>query len=218
MKDSALTRGIAMVAVALFALYVIGTWDDKKAPPAEVAQGAPEAAAPPKAQARLDPLPKGARAPTGLWGILLGHRFDTYAKSHGPFEKERPPPGTAKKAAGDETYVQRNGQLRVGVREGLVSSIAYGCKEGSDPTAMYNVACRAPPQRIREVFGDGVRILCPKARPNGADQDLARFVRAYDILEYQTRYIVIKDSMTGFIVYGPGELETLVGINWEKCR
>ena len=212
MKDSALTRGIAIIAVVLFALYVLGTWEGI-APPREVAQVPPPFAPQPRAQA----TPQAAPKPTGLWGISLGDKFDKYAKSHGPFDKEQPPPGTVKKAAGDETYIQRNGQLRVGVRKGLVSSIAYGCKEKSDPTAMYKVACHAAPQRINAVFGEGVRVLCPKPRANDADKDMLPFVRAYDVIEYQTRYIVIKDAVTGFVVYPPGELETLVGINWDRC-
>jgi hypothetical protein len=217
-KDSALTRGIAIIAVVLFALYVFGTWDGNAPPLREAAQVTPQVAPQPTPQVAPPPTPQGGmRAPTGLWGILLGEKFDKYASSHGPFDKEQAPPGTAKKAADDETYIQRNGQLRVGVRKGLVSSIAYGCKENRDPTAMYKVACYAAPERIKTVFGDQVRVLCPKLKANDPDKDLAAFVRAYDIVEYQTRYIFIKDAMTGFIVFPSGELETLVGINWERC-
>jgi hypothetical protein len=211
-SDSGVAKGVAVIGVVLFALYVLGTWDETS-PLRETAtpQVAPQIAPPAVPQGPL-------RAPTGLWGIQLGDKFEKYASSHGPFDKERPPPGTAKKAPGDETYVQRKGQLRVGVRNGLVSSIAYGCKEGNDPTAMYRVACHAGPQAIKAAFGDGVRVLCPKLRGNEANKDLLPFVRAHDVIEYQTRYIVVKDAVTGFVVYGPGELETLVGINWEKCR
>jgi len=147
----------------------------------------------------------------------LGDKFQAYASSHGPFDKEAARPGSIKKYPDDEDFVQRNGQLRVSVRKGLVSSVAYSCKEKRDPTAMNNVACYAGPDRIKTVFGDRVRVLCPKLKANDPNKDLAASVRAHDIVEYQTRYIVIKDAMTGFIVFEPGELETLVGLNWERC-
>ncbi len=212
LADSGVAKGVAVVGVALFALYVFGTWDDKaEAPP--VATQVVNPAAP-----RVPAAPQVALvAPTELWGVRLGEKFEAYASSHGPFDKEAARPGSVKKHADDEDFVQRNGQLRVGVRKGLVSSVAYSCKEKRDPTAMYKVACYAGPDRIKTVFGDRVRVLCPKLKANDPNKDLAAFVRAYDIVEYQTRYIVIKGVMTGFIVFEPGELETLVGINWEKC-
>jgi len=207
LADSGIAKGVAVVGVALFALYVFGTWDDKPEPP-RVATPVVNPAMPPQV---------ALLAPTGLWGIRLGDKFAAYAKSHGPFDKEAARPGVIKKHAADEDFVQRNGQLRVSVRKGLVSSVAYSCKEKRDSTAMNQVACYAGPERIKTVFGDRVRVLCPKLKANDPDKNLAAFVRAYDVVEYQTRYIVIKDAMTGFIVFEPGELETLVGINWEKC-
>jgi hypothetical protein len=204
--DSPVAKVIAVIGVALFALYVIGTWDKKDEAPS-VARPVVNPAAPQR------PLV----APTGLWGIRLGDKFAAYASSHGPFDKEAARPGSTKKDADDEDFVQRKGQLRVGVRKGLVSSVAYSCKEERDPTTMNNVACYSGGERIKTVFGDRVRVLCPKMKANDPDKDLAVFVRAYDIAEYQTRYIVIKDAMTGFMVFEPGVLETLVGINWEKC-
>jgi len=231
LADSGVAKGVAAVGVALFALYVIGTWDDKaEAPPVatRVANpGAPPIANPDSPQAVKPDSPQAVkssapqvalRAPTELWGIRLGDKFEAYAASHGPFDKEAARPASVRKQAGGEDFVQRNGQLRVGVRKGLVSSVAYSCKENRDPTAMYKVACHAGPERIKAVFGDRVRVLCPKLKANDPNKDLAAFVRAYDIVEVQTRYIVIKDAMTGFMVFEPGELETLVGINWEKCR
>ncbi|HEX3057888.1 MAG TPA: hypothetical protein VHP62_00900 [Usitatibacter sp.] len=223
LADSGVAKGVAAVGVALFALYVIGTWDDKaEAPPVatRVANpGAPPIANPDASQAVKPSAPQVAlRAPTELWGIRLGDKFEAYAASHGPFDKDAARPASFRKQAGDEDFVQRNGQLRVGVRKGLVSSVAYSCKENRDPTAMYKVACHAGPERIKAVFGDRVRVLCPKLKANDPNKDLAAFVRAFDVVEVQTRYIVIKDAMTGFIVFEPGELETLAGINWEKCR
>jgi hypothetical protein len=204
--DSAAVRGVAVIGVVLLALYVIGTWEEH----AEAPRAAVHVANPSAAQAELV-------APTGLWGIRLGDKFAAYASSHGPFDKEAARPGSIKKHTSDEDFVQRNGQLRVGVRKGLVSSVAYSCKEKRDPTAMNKVACYAGPERIKTVFSGRVRVLCPKLKADDPNKEMAAFVRAYDVVEYQTRYIVIKDAMTGFIVFEPGELESLVGINWEKC-
>ena len=129
----------------------------------------------------------GLRAPTELWGIRLGDKFEAYAASHGPFDKEAARPASVRKQAGDEDFVQRNGQLRVGVRKGLVSSVAYSCKENRDPTAMYKVACHAGPERIKAVFGDRVRAVPQAERRTTRTKTWPPFVRAYDIVEVQTR-------------------------------
>ena len=52
--------------------------------------------------------------------------------SHGAFDKQPMGPDRVKKYADEEDYVQRNGQLRLGVRSGVVWSVAYGCREGRD--------------------------------------------------------------------------------------
>jgi hypothetical protein len=194
LADSAFAKGAAVAAVVAFALYVIGTWDQDAAAPAVALQ-----------------------VPTGLEGVALGERLAALASTHGPFDKEPPRPGVTRKHADEEDYVQRNGTLRLGVRKGFVSSVAYSCKEGRDRTTLNNIACRAGPDRIKAVFGDRVRILCAKARADDPNRDLAASVRAYDVVEYATRYVVIKDAVAGFMVFQPGELETLVGLNWERC-
>jgi hypothetical protein len=191
---SALAKVAAVIGVALFALYVFGTWDEGAEAPEVVLQ-----------------------VPTGLQGVGLGEKLAAFASSHGPFDKEPPRPETTKKYADEEDYVQRNGPLRLGVRNGFVSSVAYDCREGRDRTALNNVACHAGPERIKSVFGDRIRILCAKVKANDPNKDLVPFARAYDAVEYATRYIVIKDKVEGFIVFPPGELETLVGLNWERC-
>ncbi len=194
LSDSAFARVAAVIGVVLFALYVIGTWDERAQEPEVALQVA-----------------------TGVQGVRLGENLAALPSTLGPFDKEPPRPGASKKYADEEDYVQRNGSLRLGVRKGFVSSVAYSCREGRDRTALNNVACHAGPDRIKGVFGDRVRILCAKVRADDPNREMAPFVRAYDAVEYATRYVVIKDAVAGFVVYPPGELEALVGINWERC-
>jgi hypothetical protein len=190
--DSPFVRGIAIIGVALFALYVVGTWDEGVEAPLQV--------------------------PTALQGVRLGEQLSAFASSHGPFDKKPQRPETTKQYVDEEDYVQRNGRLHLGVRKGLVTSVAYACRGGRDRTALNNVACHSDPERIKSVFGNRVRVLCAKVRENDPNRELARVARAYDVLDYATRYIVIQDQVTDFIVYPLGELETLVGLNWERCR
>jgi hypothetical protein len=192
--DSPFVKGAAVIGVVLFVLYVLGTLED--------GAEAPDVA---------------LQVPNALEGIRLGEELIALPTTHGPFDKEPPRPNTTTQYADEEIYVQRNGSLRLGVRKGFVSSVGYGCREGRDRTALNNVACHARAERIKHVFNDRVRVLCARMKANDPNKDLAPFARAYDVVDYATRYIVIKDSVEGFMVFRPGELETLVGLSWETC-
>lgn len=152
-----------------------------------------------------------------LEGVQLGQQLPQLVSTHGPFDREKAQAHVVKKYADEEDYRQRNGQIRVGVRNGVVTAISYECREGYDSTSLNNVACHAFEDRIRNTFGARLRVLCAKVRPDDPDKDLAPHVRAYDIVEFGTRYIVIKDKVIGFIVVDKKELETMVGFNWVEC-
>ena len=195
--ESVGAKGAAVIVIAIAAAWVYATWDE------------------PGILAEAPDLP--LQVVTALKGVQLGQKLAAVVSTHGPFDKEKTPTHTVKKYADEEDYVQRNGQLRLGVREGVVRSLGYPCIEGRDPTVVNNIACHHFEDRIRKVFGDHLRVLCARVSPDHPNKDLAPHVRAYDAIEYGTRYVVIKDVVQGFIVTDPKELESLVGFNWVKC-
>lgn len=198
--DSVGAKAAAVVVVAIAALWAFASWD---LPTAGISSELPDT-----------PL----QVVTSLEGVQLGQKLAAaVASTHGPFDKEGDQPHVVKKYADEENYRQRNGPLRLGVRDGVVRSIAYACKEGHDPAALNKVACHDFEDRIGKVFGDRVRVLCAKVKPDDPNKAIAPYVRAYDAVEYGTRYIVIKDEVQGFIVTDTKELDSMVGFNWVKC-
>jgi len=197
--DSVVAKANAIAVIAAAAFWVYASWD--------------EAPSGMSSETRDTPL----QVVTSLKGVRLGQKLDSVASTHGPFDKEGAQPDAVKKYADEEDYRQRNGPLRLWVRDGVVRSIVYACKEGHDPAALNNVACHDFEDRIRKVFGDRVRVLCAKVKPDDPNKAIAPYVRAYDAVEYGTRYIVIKDEVKGFIVTDAKELDSLVGFNWAKC-
>lgn len=154
---------------------------------------------------------------TSLQGARLGQTLAELAATHGPFEKQPVRPEVVRKYAGEEEYLQKRGPLRLVVREGFIRSLFYPCGQGKDASMVNNVACHGSGDTIRKVFGENVRVLCAKVKPNDPDRAMAPHVRAYDAVRYGTRYIVVKDVVQAFIVMDPEELESLVGFNWEEC-
>ena len=197
--DSPIAKGAAALGIALFALWAYATWD---------APDEPSTAEP--AQVALQPV-------TSIDGVQLGADFAAVAAAHGPFDREAPGPGAVRKHLDEVDYVQRTGSLRLGVRKGIVRSIGYVCKDGRDTTALNHVACHAKRERIVQVFGERVRMLCAKVKPDDPRRAMAPHVRAYDAVEFGTRHVVIQDVVNGFMVTDPQELESLVGYNWEEC-
>jgi hypothetical protein len=196
--DSPLARGATVVSLAIVALWVYATWDDAPRPDANDATAATLQVA-----ASLD-------------GVRLGDTLASATAAHGPFDRQAPRPEVVKKYADEEDYVQRNGQLRVSVRGGVIHTVGYACREGRDGTVLNRVACHDFEDRVRKVFGE-LRVLCAKVRADDPKRALAPHVRAYDAIPYGTRHIIIKDAVAGFIVMEPAELQSLVGFNWEEC-
>lgn len=191
--DSAAARVATVAGIAIFAVWAFGTWEESDPPDA--------------------PL----HVVTSLEGVELGQRLANVPQKLGPFDQQKPQPHVVKKHKDEVDYQQRNGTLRLSVRNGVVGTISYACKQGRDGAAVNNVACYAFEDRIRKVFGDRVRVLCARVKPGDPQKDIAPHARAYDAVEYGTRYIVIKDVVQGFMVMDAKELESLVGLNWVKC-
>jgi hypothetical protein len=191
--DSPLAKAAAVVVIAIAALWTYATWN----PP----------------ERHDSPL----QVATAFEGIQLGQKLSALPARLGPFDKEAPRPDVMRKYKDEVDYQQRNGSLRVGVRDGVVHSIGYFCNAGKDGTTLNNVACHDAETRVRKVFGGSLRVLCARVKPGDPDKDLALHVRAYDAIAYGTRYVLIKDEVQGFIIMDVKELDSLVGLNWVRC-
>jgi hypothetical protein len=203
LADSGPAKAATVAVLAIAILYVHGTWDEPAAPaPAPVPVRA--SATPPQVIRSFD-------------GVQLGGKLADAAKARGPFVRQGDDPHRVKKYADEEEHFQKNGRLQLAVRAGTIFSIAYPCMEGRDPAAVNQVACHEPAERIREVFGNRVRVLCPKVKPDNPNAKLAPFARAHDAVEFGVRYIAVRDQVTGFIIADPAELASMVGFNWVQC-
>ena len=194
--ESGAAKALAAVVIAIGAWWAYSSWDERGA---EMLSESPDVA---------------QQVVTSLQGVQLGEKLSAVVATHGAFDKQSDP-SVVRKYGNEEDYQQRSGPLRLGVRDGVVHSISYLCKEGRDRTALNKVACHDSDARIRKAFGDRVRVLCPKAKPE--NKDMAPYVRAYDAVEHGTRYVAIKGVVQGFVVTDPQELASLVGFNWVKC-
>src|ERR1700694_3542746 len=143
--DSVGAKAAAVVVIAIGAMWAYASWDE---PTAWISSESPDAS---------------LQVVTSFQGEQLGQKLAAVTSTVGPFDKEADP-RAVKKYADEEDYQQRNGPLRLGVHDGVVYSIGYACKVGRDRTALNNVACHDLEDKIRKVFGDGVRVLCAKVR------------------------------------------------------
>lgn len=165
---------------------------------------------------RGDQPAEALRPVTSLEGVRLGETLADVIARKGAFDGD--PPVIPKAGPPDkENYVQRNGRIRIAVRKGLVTGISYEC-QGFDWTKINGVACHDPEERIRTVFGEA-RVLCAKVAKGDPANGLAPFVKAFDVIEAGTRYVVTRNAVTGFVVMDARELESQVGggFVWHEC-
>jgi len=199
--DNGAVKAAAVVVMALGAWWVYANWDE------------PPAAEPEPQQARATP----PQLVTSFAGVRLGGKLADAPKALGPFDKHKDEPHAVKMYPDEEDHWQRNGRLRLGVRRGVVFSVGYPCGDGRDTTSVNHVACGDSSEHLKQVLGDQLRVLCPRMKANHPHAELAPVARAYDAVEFGTRYIVIKEKVTDFIIAEPRELESMVGFNWGKC-
>lgn len=192
--DNSVVKAVTVVGIALAGLWVISKWDTR----GMARSGAPQVV-------------------RSVEGVTLGEKLSAVSSTYGSFEKEKRDPQVVKKHQDEDDYQQKDGQLRLAVRNGVITTVSYACRPGRDRVMVNYVACHDFEDKIRTVFGERIRVLCAKVRPGDANRDIAPHVRAYDAVEYGTRYIVIKDVVQGFMVMDAKELESLVGLNWVKC-
>lgn len=155
---------------------------------------------------------KRLQVATSLGGIAIGEKFSDVVFRQGQFEKRATPADVVLKYQDQEQYEKKDERKRVRVRGGIVETVSYKCK-ASDYTSVNGIACGDSGDKIREIFGEGVRILCRKR-----NDESAQLARVYDVIEYGTRYFVLSNNVSHFEIATPKELETLVGLNWDQCK
>ncbi len=102
---------------------------------------------------------------------------------------------------------------RVSIVDGKVSYVSHECDTASsDYESVNGVQCGATSARIREVYGDELRIMCTKTEFEG---DVPR--RAYDSIRYGVRYSLAKDSVYRILIATPSGLDLHVGTSWHNC-
>lgn len=154
---------------------------------------------------------------SGLQGARLGESFAELVARKGPFDPDPAgKPGQKPPERGD--FRHRDRALLVWVQDGRVRSVGHDCHVRGG-VRLNRIDCGAPGYRIREVFGDAVRVLCAKVADDDPRKAEAAFARAFDVLATGTRYIVERDVVTGFIITAPSELEALAGADnlWHAC-
>lgn len=150
---------------------------------------------------------------TSLEGVSINEKLSDVVFRQGPFEKIDSKKLTGHHNHDEDRYVNVKKRTILTVRNGLVTTILYACKlEQTDLTRLNRIECNDQGDKIFEVFGDKVRVLCPKEK--NEDSTLKR---AYDVVEYGTRYILKQNHVESFLITETTELQSWVGINWDTC-
>lgn len=105
-------------------------------------------------------------------------------------------------------YTNKNSGVTVDAKLGRISGIVYECKDDADYMVVNDIFCNDLGDKVLKKYDD-VRILCNK--------ETIKF-RVYDAVKYGVRYYVVSNKVVAFYVSNPSYLETLVGINWDKCE
>jgi hypothetical protein len=148
-----------------------------------------------------------------LGRISVGEKLSEVVFKNGIYEQHSPPPNAAQKHVDQQEYSQKDSRVEFGVRNGIVNTVTYGCKQESDYVAINKIYCNDSGDKIKELFGSKVRILCRKLQHEKAELE-----RVYDVSEYGTRYYVVQNKVVAFLIADRNELESLVGINWDTCK
>jgi hypothetical protein len=133
----------------------------------------------------------------------------------GAFDPE--PAAAGPRAMGDTIYLERDGRVRLAVRDGLVRGISYQCREWTDWSKLAGVTCHDSAEHIAAAFGERMRTLCGKVSAPRRAQ--APTMRALDVVDIGVRYVVQDGRVAGLIVRAPHELRDQVGgaHAWHPC-
>ncbi len=152
-----------------------------------------------------------------LEGVRLGQSLAEVVEDRGAFDPEPDP--ARSQATGETIYLERDGRVRVAVRDGLVRGISYQCRAPTDWSRLAGVTCYDSAERIATAFGERVRTLCGKVSREEPRRARAPAMRALDVVDAGVRYVVQDGRVAGLIVRAPHELREQVGglYAWHPC-
>jgi hypothetical protein len=150
---------------------------------------------------------------TELKGVKLREKLgDVMFNSHG-FELQKPYTNEngSQPAADEVTYVNKKTRLDVTFKKGMVESVLYDCSQEYEYTSVSKVSCGDSSEKIKQRFGEGIRVLCHM------NKEVRTQLRVYDAVEYGIRYQLYYNKVVGFMIFKPEKLKELVGVNWSEC-
>lgn len=146
---------------------------------------------------------------TQLAGVSVGEKLADVFFKHGDFKRD------AKRDPNDkseERYENTEKNTYILVKDGKVTNVAYYCQP-FDYKPINGINCDDSGEKIKEKFGDRVRILCLNEKTEGG-----KFERAYDVVDYGTRYVLHMNKVVAMVIASPKDLQSYVGMNWDKCE
>lgn len=148
---------------------------------------------------------------SSLKGIGIGDRWSDVVFRHGEFFVQEKAKVRVYEDGVD--YLNKEKNIFVTVRNGVVFTVAYGCQEDRGSTDLNGVHCGASGDDILKQFGSKVRVLC-----RTTDDETKMYARVYDVVEFGTRYHLYTNKVDALIVADKEELRAMVGFNWDLCK
>ena len=147
---------------------------------------------------------------SSLKGIGIGDRWSDVVFRHGEFLVQKK--AKVRKYEDEVDYLNKEKNILVSVRNGLVFSVMYECGADRGSTDLNGVHCGDSGDDILKQFGSKVRVLC------GTDDESKMYMRVYDVVEFGTRFQLIINKVAALIVADKEELRSWVGFNWDLCK
>ena len=152
---------------------------------------------------------------TQLGEISIGEKMSDVFFKHGDFKELIDPDYNDR---GVRNYTNTEKHISITVNDGTVRTIHYLCQE-TDYKSVNGIACGDSGEMIKEKFGSGVRILCRKVEKQGKFAGIKDpFSRTYDVIDYGTRYYLAMNKVVAIMIASQKDLQSFVGINWDKCE
>lgn len=143
-----------------------------------------------------------------LGGISLGEKRNDILFKYADFKIQN----DANPDKSGEHYYSSNKSMSVSFEDGKASVLMRICDKSEYQPSVNGFGCNDKSESIISKFGNRVRISCFKSTKKGGKP-----TRAYDIVDYGTRYILEEDSLQVVVIATPQTLESMIGANWVKC-
>lgn len=114
----------------------------------------------------------------------------------------------------EESYMDES--TYVASLNGKVIRIGHACNNNTtDYTDLNSIRCNNDSDDIINKFGqENVRILCTRNKNN---VEKALNMRAYDVPKFNTRYILVSNSVVQFLIYETNAFKKYNTDNWKFC-